>query len=41
MKSNNGSMKLVGGLLAGMIIGGATIVCANQAIEAIQNDQIK
>ncbi len=41
MKKNNGNFKLVGGLLVGMMIGGATIVCANQAIQALQNTEIK
>ena len=38
-KSSN--FKLICGLLAGMLIGGATIVGANQAIQAIQNTEIK
>ncbi len=41
MKKGNGNLKLVGGLLAGMIIGGATVVGANQAIQALQNTEIK
>ncbi len=41
MKKDNGNFKLIGGLIAGMIIGSATIVCANQAIQAIQNTEIK
>jgi len=41
MKKENGNFKLVGGLLAGMIIGGATVVGANQTIQAIQNTEIK
>ncbi|MBR6252552.1 MAG: hypothetical protein IKR04_01755 [Clostridia bacterium] len=41
MIKGNGSFKLIGGLLAGMLIGGATIVCANQAIQALQNTEIK
>ena len=41
MKRDNSNFKLVGGLLAGMIIGGATVVGANQAIQAIQNTEIK
>ncbi len=41
MKKGNGNYKLVGGLLAGVIIGGATLVGANQAIQAIQNTEIK
>lgn len=41
MKKVNGNYKLVGGLLAGVIIGGVTVVGANQAIQAIQNTEIK
>ena len=41
MQKNSGNLKLVGGLLAGIIIGGATVVGANQAIQAIQNTEIK
>ncbi len=41
MKRDNSNFKLVGGLLAGMIIGGATVVGANQAIQALQNTEIK
>ena len=41
MKRDNSNFKLVGGLLAGMIIGGATVVGANQTIQAIQNTEIK
>ena len=40
MKNNN-NFKLVSGLIAGMLIGGATIVYANQAIQALQNTEIK
>ncbi len=36
-----GNIKLIGGFLAGIMIGGATIVCANQAIQALQNTEIK
>jgi len=41
MKKENGNYKLIGSLVAGIVIGSTTIVCANQAIQAIQNDQIK
>ena len=41
MKKVNGNLKLVGGLLVGILIGGATVVGANQAIQAIQNTEIK
>ena len=37
----NGNFKLIGGLVVGMIIGGATIVGANQYIQAMQNTEIK
>ncbi len=37
----NGNYKLVGGLIAGILIGSATIVGANQSIQAIQNTEIK
>ncbi len=40
MEKNTNSI-LIGGLLAGMIIGGATVVGANQAIQALQNTEIK
>ncbi len=36
-----GNIKLIGGFLAGMMIGGVTIVYANQAIQALQNTEIK
>ncbi len=38
MKNN---VKVILGTIAGFILGGATIVCANQAIQAIQNTEIK
>jgi len=41
MKKVRSNFKLIGGLLAGMIIGGATVVGANQAIQAMQNTEIK
>ncbi len=41
MINNNGNIKLICGFLAGMMIGGATIVCANQAIQALQNTELK
>ena len=34
-------LKAVGLVLTGIVIGGATIVCANQAIQAMQNTEIK
>ena len=34
-------MKFVSGIIIGTLIGGASIVCANQTIQAIQNNQIK
>ncbi len=37
----NNNFKLIGGLIAGILIGGATVVGANQAIQAIQNTEIK
>lgn len=37
----NSNFKLIGGLIAGILIGSATIVGANQAIQAIQNTEIK
>ena len=37
----NGNFKLIGGLLAGMLIGGVTVVGASQAIQALQNTEIK
>ena len=41
MKKGSGNFKLIGGLLAGMLIGGVTVVGANQAIQALQNTEIK
>jgi len=41
MKKENGNYKLIGGLVAGIVIGSTTIVCANQAIQAMQNTEIK
>jgi hypothetical protein len=41
MNKDNGNFKLIGGLLVGMLIGGATVVAANQAIRALQNTEIK
>ena len=38
-KDNN--LKVLCGTLAGMVIGGLTVVGANQAIQAIQNTEIK
>ena len=38
MKDN---VKVILGTIAGFILGGATIVCANQAIQAMQNTEIK
>jgi len=41
MKKETGNFKLMGGLIVGVIIGGATVVGANQAIQAMQNTEIK
>ncbi len=41
MKKENGNFKLIGGFVAGILIGSVSIVCANQAIQAIQNTEIK
>ena len=41
MKIEKSNLKLIGGLVAGMLIGGATVVGANQAIQALQNTEIK
>ena len=41
MKKGKDNFKLLGGILAGMLIGGVTVVGANQAIQAIQNTEIK
>ena len=40
MKINN-NLKVVCGTLVGIIVGGLTVVCANQTIQAIQNTKIK
>jgi len=37
----NSNFKLIGGLIAGVMIGGTTVVGANQAIQALQNTEIK
>ncbi len=39
--SRNSDFKLISGVIAGMLIGSATVVGANQAIQAIQNTEIK
>ena len=41
MKKGSGKFKLIGGLLAGMLLGGVTVVGANQAIQALQNTEVK
>ncbi len=41
MKKGNGNYKLISGLLVGLLLGGLTVVGANQAIQAIQNTEIK
>ncbi len=41
MIKENRNFKLIGGLVAGMLIGGVTVVGANQAIQALQNTEIK
>lgn len=41
MRRKNDNFKLGVGFLAGMLIGGVTLVEANQAIQAIQNTEIK
>lgn len=41
MKKTNSNIKQIRGLLLGMMIGGATIVCANQAIQALQNTEVR
>ncbi len=41
MKKENGNFKLISGFIAGIIVASATVVGANQAIQAIQNTEIK
>ena len=37
----NNNIKVICGTIVGFVLGGATIVCANQAIQAMQNTEIK
>ena len=41
MKKERKNFRFTSGVIVGMIIGSATIVCANQAIQALQNTEIK
>lgn len=41
MKNEKRKFGFTSGIIVGIMIGGATIVCANQAIQAIQNTEIK